>query len=60
MADDLGWLNPHLALTVRWNGERPVDFQPTNPGWSKWQPHHPTSPHWYDTARLRRLSAYKH
>jgi DNA topoisomerase VI subunit B len=55
MAADLGWLNPHLAMTVSWNGEPCIDFKPTDPNWVKWQPHHPTSPHWYDTARLRRL-----
>ena len=55
MADDLGWLNPHLSLTVRWNGELCVDFKATDPNWIKWQPHHPTSAHWYDVARLRRL-----
>ena len=55
MADDLGWLNPHMGLTVSWNGVRRIDYQPTDTGWQKWQPHHPTSAHWYDVARLRRL-----
>lgn len=31
----------------------------TNPDWSKWKPHFPTSPHWYDVEALTRLiSAY--
>jgi DNA topoisomerase VI subunit B len=55
MAEDFGWLNPHLALSVTWNGNRCVDFNDTDPAWEKWCPHHPTSPHWYDEARLRRL-----
>ncbi len=57
MAEDFGWLNPHLALSVTWNGDCCVDFKATNPAWIKWCPHHPTSPHWYDDARLRRLMA---
>jgi DNA topoisomerase VI subunit B len=55
MAEDYGWLNPHLTLSVTWNGERCVDFKRTNAAWAKWLPSHPTSPHWYDEARLRRL-----
>lgn len=55
MAEDLGWLNPHLALSVTWNGKSCIDFKATDPAWVKWRPHHPTSPHWYDEARLRRL-----
>jgi DNA topoisomerase VI subunit B len=55
MAADYGWLNPHLALSVTWNGKRCVDFKATDPAWEKWRPHHPTSPHWYDEKRLRRL-----
>ena len=55
MAEDYGWLNPHLSLSVTWNGKRCVDFKASDPAWAKWQPQHPTSPHWYDEARLRRL-----
>jgi DNA topoisomerase VI subunit B len=55
MAADYGWLNPHLTLSVTWNGKRCVDFKATDPAWEKWRPHHPTSPWWYDKARLRRL-----
>ena len=55
MADDFGWLNPHLSMSVTWDGNRHVDFEASNPAWAKWQPHYPTSPHWYDPARLRRL-----
>ena len=55
MAEDYGWLNPHLSLSVTWNRKRCVAFKASDPFWSKWQPHHPTPPHWYDSARLRRL-----
>jgi DNA topoisomerase VI subunit B len=55
MADDFGWLNPHLSMSVTWDGSRHVDFEASNRAWAKWQPHYPTSPHWYDPARLRRL-----
>jgi len=55
MAEDFGWLNPHLSLSVIWNGERCVDFKASDPDWEKWRPSDPTSPHWYDPERLRRL-----
>jgi DNA topoisomerase VI subunit B len=55
MAEDFGWLNPHVALSLIWDGERCVDFKATDPHWLKWRPSDPTSPHWYDEARLRRL-----
>jgi hypothetical protein len=55
MAEDFGWLNPHLRLSVIWNGKRCVEFKATDPAWVKWRPHHPTPPVWYDEARLRRL-----
>ncbi len=55
MAEDFGWLNPHLSLSVSWRGKRCIDYKASNPTWSKWCPSDPTSPHWYDEARLRRL-----
>jgi hypothetical protein len=42
---------------VTWDGKRCVDFKASDPGWTKWRPCDPTSPHWYDEARLRRLMA---
>jgi hypothetical protein len=51
----IGWLNPHLALALTWNGEPLVDFKASAPAWAKWRPSDPTSPHWYNEARLRRL-----
>jgi hypothetical protein len=55
MAEDFGWLNPHLALSVTWNGEHCITFKASNPAWAKWKLTDPTSPHWYDEPRLRRL-----
>jgi DNA topoisomerase VI subunit B len=55
MAEDFGWLNPHLSLSVTWNDERCVDFRASDLGWSKWRPSYPTSAHWYDVTRLSRL-----
>jgi hypothetical protein len=55
MANDFGWLNPHLSISAAWNGSRYADFEASDPSWRKWQPYYPTSPHWYDLARLRRL-----
>jgi DNA topoisomerase VI subunit B len=55
MAEDFGWLNPHLSISATWNGGCCVDLAASNPSWKKWQPHYPTSPHWYDVARLGRL-----
>jgi len=57
IADDYAWLNPHLRLHVQWNGIAEVDRAPSDPGWEKWLPSHPTSAHWYDVARLERYLA---
>jgi hypothetical protein len=57
IAEDYGWLNPHLSLTVEWDGERLLDIAASNPGWNKWLPSEPTSAHWYDGERLTRYMA---
>ena len=31
MAEDFGWLNPHLSLSVTWDGKRSVDFKASDP-----------------------------
>jgi DNA topoisomerase VI subunit B len=50
--------NPHLDLTVTWDGDRLYRFPPTaSSSWKRWLPTDPTSPHWYDVGRLRRLMA---
>ena len=57
ICDDYAWLNPHLAISVRWDGETVVDSAPSQPDWRKWKPSDPTSAHWYDAARFERYLA---
>jgi DNA topoisomerase VI subunit B len=53
------WFNPHLSLRGVWLGREFINVKATNPDWEKWRPSNPTSPHWYDEARLQRyLSAH--
>ena len=56
IADDYTWLNPHLALTVDWFGDR-RHVEPTNAAWKKWLPSNPTCPHWYTDENFERLVA---
>lgn len=56
LADDFTWLNPHLRLKTDWHGER-RSINPSDPGWKKWLPRYPTSPHWYGVEHLERLAA---
>jgi hypothetical protein len=51
--------NPHLDLTARLNGMDRFNATPTidYAAWRRWRPTDPTSPHWYDLERFRRLIA---
>ena len=51
------WFNPHLTLRGVWFGHEFINVRATNPGWEKWRPRNPTSPHWYDESRLQRYLA---
>ena len=51
------WFNPHLTMRGTWFGRTFIDVQATSPDWEKWRPRNPTSPHWYDEARLQRYLA---
>jgi hypothetical protein len=51
---DLVALNPHLTLTVT-AGTAVRRFEASNPGWRKWKPSSPTSPHWYALENFERL-----
>jgi len=51
------WFNPHLTLRGVWFGSEFINVRATNPGWEKWKPRNPTSPHWYDELRLQRYLA---
>ena len=60
IADDYTWLNPHLSLSVSWSLGDEIcggTNQATNPGWKKWRPSDPTSPHWYTLEDFERLIA---
>jgi len=46
--------NPHLTLSVDWFGTK-WTAKATDPTWRKWQPNHPTSPHWYKREHFERL-----
>jgi DNA topoisomerase VI subunit B len=51
------WFNPHLTVRGGWFGREFINVTATNPDWKKWRPRDPTSPHWYDQARLQRYLA---
>ena len=51
------WFNPHLTVRGTWFGQEFINEKATNPDWEKWRPRNPTSPHWYDQARLQRYLA---
>lgn len=53
---DFAFLNPHLTLNIDWFGET-FSTVATDPGWAKWTPSSPTSPHWYRPEDLERLVA---
>lgn len=57
MAKAYAALNPHLAISVQWEGRKVVDVKAADSAWVKWLPVDPTSPHWYDLERLNRLIA---
>jgi DNA topoisomerase VI subunit B len=57
IAEDFAWLNPHLRITVRWNGVVRVEQTPSNTAWEKWRACDPTSAHWYDRERFERSVA---
>lgn len=54
LATSFAFLNPHLTLTLDLFGTL-TRIEATNPGWEKWTPSSPTSPHWYDAEHLERL-----
>jgi DNA topoisomerase VI subunit B len=57
LAESYVWFNPHLTLRGTWHGKEFLNIKATNPGWEKWGPRNPTSPHWYDATRLQRYLA---
>jgi DNA topoisomerase VI subunit B len=57
LVEAYAWFNPHLTLRGVWFGREFINVEATNPNWEKWRPRNPTSPHWYDEARLQRYLA---
>jgi DNA topoisomerase VI subunit B len=57
LAESYTWFNPHLTLSGFWDNEQFINVKATNPNWEKWRPRNPTSPHWYNEARLQRYLA---
>ena len=55
LADTFTWLNPHLSLSLTWNGESVFEADATLPDWTRWRPSAPTSAHWYNAETLQRL-----
>ena len=56
MGANYAWLNPHLTLNLEVFGNA-ITYEATDPGWKKWGPSQPTSPHWYEVEHLERLIA---
>jgi hypothetical protein len=61
LASGFIFLNPHLSLSVIWDGEVEVDFRrfTVDPsfGERKWKPSDPTSAHWYSADQFSRYIA---
>jgi DNA topoisomerase VI subunit B len=48
LAETFAWLNPHLSLSLTWNGDIVFQIGATLPDWSRWKPSALTSAHWYN------------
>ena len=55
LAETFSWLNPHLSLSLTWNGDIVFEIGATLPDWSRWKPSALTSAHWYNPETLQRL-----
>jgi DNA topoisomerase VI subunit B len=51
------WTNPHLTMTVEWNGRSFINCSATDPQWKKWRPRDATSAHWYTLEQFERYAA---
>jgi hypothetical protein len=59
IAEDYATLNPHLTITLKWNGRKEVDIKAAVSAWTKWLPSHAIVAHWYDLERFNRLIGAK-
>jgi hypothetical protein len=57
LAETFTWLNPHLSLSLTWNGDGVFEADATLSDWTRWRPSAPTSAHWYNAESLQRLIA---
>jgi hypothetical protein len=48
--------NPHAHFTLQTPNDT-LEYPATTPGWTKWRPSDPTSPHWYELEHCRALIA---
>jgi hypothetical protein len=55
LAESFTWLNPHLSLSLNWNGDEVFSADATLPDWTRWRPSALTSAHWYNAESLQRL-----
>ena len=57
IVEAFGWLNPHAAFTLRWDGKIIVKATATDPTWRKWRPRDPAPAAWYDAESFNRQIA---
>ena len=57
MARAFTYLNPHLSLTLSWDGTELMNVSAPDLGWSKWLPSDPIPAHWYTSDQFERLIA---
>jgi DNA topoisomerase VI subunit B len=55
LVETFAWLNPHLSLSLIWNGDEVFSADATLPDWARWRPSAPTSAHWHNAETLQRL-----
>ncbi len=54
MIEGFALFNPHATIRLDWFGEK-TEWTASTPSSEKWQPHKPTSSHWYEERHLERL-----
>jgi hypothetical protein len=60
LVQEYALFNPHATFVCR-TREGPVTYAAQDPGWRKWTPKAPTSPHWYTPQQFQALlSAFLH
>jgi DNA topoisomerase VI subunit B len=57
IVEDYATFNPHMSITLKWDGRTEVDITAADPPWPKWLPDRLTSAHWYSLERFNTLIA---